>query len=83
MHLNFQKVCNFLLQFRLNLILAENGQKNYKFNINFRFVTIEEFTWLFLEQIYSRQEQSEVKKALTVIISEKSSVKSLRYEINP
>lgn len=37
----------------------------------------------FLEQIYSRQEQSEVKKALTVIISEKSSVKSLRYEINP
>ena len=67
----------------LNLILAENGQKNYKFNINFRFVTIEEFTWLFLEQIYSRQEQSEVKKALTVIISEKSSVKSLRYEINP
>ena len=54
----------------LNLILAENGQKNYKFNINFRFVTIEEFTWLFLEQIYSRQEQSEVKKALTVIISE-------------
>ena len=28
----------------LNLILAENGQKNYKFNINFRFVTIEEFT---------------------------------------
>ena len=67
----------------LNLILAENGQKNYKFNINFRFVKIEEFTWLFLEQIYSRQEQSEVKKALTVIISEKSSVKSLRYEINP
>ena len=67
----------------LNLILAENGQKNYKFNINFRFVTIEEFTWLFLEQIYSRQEKSEVKKALTVIISEKSSVKSLRYEINP
>lgn len=35
------------------------------------------------EQIYSRQEQSEVKKASTVIISEKSSVKSLRYEINP